>query len=95
MYPFASVASGKITRWTGSTMAATIGSADVATGELGLDGPIGTPPIPGASVEFSTGEPAPIGVEVFNKDLQTLPANELASRAVDAMREVLRAARGG
>jgi sugar phosphate isomerase/epimerase len=39
------------------------------------------------------GSRAPIGVEVFNKDLRRLPAAELARRSVDAMREVLEEAR--
>lgn len=41
------------------------------------------------------GSRAPFGVEVFNKDLQRLPAEELARSAVDAMRGVLKQARGG
>jgi len=39
------------------------------------------------------GSQAPIGVEVFNKELQQLPAMEVATRAADAMRAVLKEAR--
>lgn len=41
------------------------------------------------------GSQAPIGIEVFNKGLRSLPAVEVATRAVDAMRGVLKQARGG
>jgi sugar phosphate isomerase/epimerase len=40
------------------------------------------------------GSQAPIGVEVFNAGLRKLPAVEVAKRAVDAMRGVLKQARG-